>query len=169
MIVRLCVRRYSQLEIFTDKHHQMQEVRIGRGQLNEHRAKFQDPPGPLQPRFCYKFLRNSNSATGSPSKTRTPPCFSTFVLSCSFTRVFHSKSSTFRCCNRSLKSSKIISLAAWNQICNSPRHSPFPVSCSRLILSSVDVLVIGAGPTGLGAAKRLHQLVCYSHVNVPKY
>lgn len=25
--------------------------------------------------------------------------------------------------------------------------------------SSVDVLVIGAGPTGLGAAKRLHQLV----------
>ena len=26
-------------------------------------------------------------------------------------------------------------------------------------LSSVDVLVIGAGPTGLGAAKRLNQLV----------
>ena len=26
-------------------------------------------------------------------------------------------------------------------------------------LSSVDVLVIGAGPTGLGAGKRLHQLV----------
>lgn len=25
--------------------------------------------------------------------------------------------------------------------------------------SSVDVLVIGAGPTGLGAAKRLHQIV----------
>jgi ribulose 1,5-bisphosphate synthetase/thiazole synthase len=25
---------------------------------------------------------------------------------------------------------------------------------------SVDVLVIGAGPTGLGAAKRLHQIVC---------
>ena len=25
--------------------------------------------------------------------------------------------------------------------------------------SEVDVLVIGAGPTGLGAAKRLHQLV----------
>jgi ribulose 1,5-bisphosphate synthetase/thiazole synthase len=26
-------------------------------------------------------------------------------------------------------------------------------------LSNVDVLVIGAGPTGLGAAKRLHQIV----------
>jgi cation diffusion facilitator CzcD-associated flavoprotein CzcO len=26
--------------------------------------------------------------------------------------------------------------------------------------SEVDVLVIGAGPTGLGAAKRLQQLVC---------
>ena len=28
------------------------------------------------------------------------------------------------------------------------------------LISSVDVLVIGAGPTGLGAAKRLHQIVC---------
>lgn len=27
--------------------------------------------------------------------------------------------------------------------------------------SSVDVLVIGAGPTGLGAAKRLNQIVCF--------
>jgi flavin-dependent dehydrogenase len=27
------------------------------------------------------------------------------------------------------------------------------------LLSSVDVLVIGAGPTGLGAAKRLNQIV----------
>jgi cation diffusion facilitator CzcD-associated flavoprotein CzcO len=27
-------------------------------------------------------------------------------------------------------------------------------------VSEVDVLVIGAGPTGLGAAKRLHQIVC---------
>ncbi len=31
-------------------------------------------------------------------------------------------------------------------------------------LSSVDVLVIGAGPTGLGAAKRLKQLVCLSPI-----
>ena len=29
-------------------------------------------------------------------------------------------------------------------------------------LSSVDVLVIGAGPTGLGAAKRLNQIVWIS-------
>jgi ribulose 1,5-bisphosphate synthetase/thiazole synthase len=28
------------------------------------------------------------------------------------------------------------------------------------VYSSVDVLVIGAGPTGLGAAKRLNQIVC---------
>jgi ribulose 1,5-bisphosphate synthetase/thiazole synthase len=28
--------------------------------------------------------------------------------------------------------------------------------------SNVDVLVIGAGPTGLGAAKRLNQIVCDS-------
>jgi malic enzyme len=32
-------------------------------------------------------------------------------------------------------------------------------------LSDVDVLVIGAGPTGLGAAKRLQQLVC-SNVDI---
>jgi flavin-dependent dehydrogenase len=31
-----------------------------------------------------------------------------------------------------------------------------------LILSTVDVLVIGAGPTGLGAAKRLNQIVSLS-------
>lgn len=30
--------------------------------------------------------------------------------------------------------------------------------------SAVDVLVIGAGPTGLGAAKRLHQLVQSPHL-----
>ena len=29
-----------------------------------------------------------------------------------------------------------------------------------MFFSNVDVLIIGAGPTGLGAAKRLHQLVC---------
>lgn len=31
-----------------------------------------------------------------------------------------------------------------------------------LFTSSVDVLVIGAGPTGLGAAKRLNQIVRFS-------
>jgi ribulose 1,5-bisphosphate synthetase/thiazole synthase len=30
--------------------------------------------------------------------------------------------------------------------------------------SSVDVLVIGAGPTGLGAAKRLNQIVLEPHL-----
>lgn len=35
------------------------------------------------------------------------------------------------------------------------RPSEFPTNRP----SSVDVLVIGAGPTGLGAAKRLNQLV----------
>ena len=36
-----------------------------------------------------------------------------------------------------------------------------PLATFTLLMesSSVDVLVIGAGPTGLGAAKRLHQLV----------
>lgn len=32
---------------------------------------------------------------------------------------------------------------------------------------NVDVLVIGAGPTGLGAAKRLNQIVCHSTLPVP--
>lgn len=32
--------------------------------------------------------------------------------------------------------------------------------CTNVAVSEVDVLVIGAGPTGLGAAKRLQQLVC---------
>ena len=42
---------------------------------------------------------------------------------------------------------------------------PFPKSSLELVArltsppSNVDVLVIGAGPTGLGAAKRLHQIV----------
>lgn len=31
--------------------------------------------------------------------------------------------------------------------------------CANMMDSEVDVLVIGAGPTGLGAAKRLQQLV----------
>ena len=36
-----------------------------------------------------------------------------------------------------------------------------PLALANLLMecSSVDVLVIGAGPTGLGAAKRLNQLV----------
>jgi NADH dehydrogenase FAD-containing subunit len=37
-----------------------------------------------------------------------------------------------------------------------------PSLAARIVLtggSSVDVLVIGAGPTGLGAAKRLNQIV----------
>lgn len=31
---------------------------------------------------------------------------------------------------------------------------------------NVDVLVIGAGPTGLGAAKRLNQIVCHSTISM---
>jgi NADH dehydrogenase FAD-containing subunit len=48
-------------------------------------------------------------------------------------------------------------------------HLPHrPATPPRLTLrSSVDVLVIGAGPTGLGAAKRLHQIV--RSVTSPKY
>lgn len=41
--------------------------------------------------------------------------------------------------------------------------SPLRQFYRRIVLidppSSIDILVIGAGPTGLGAAKRLHQLV----------
>ena len=37
-----------------------------------------------------------------------------------------------------------------------------PTSFANNEGSAVDVLVIGAGPTGLGAAKRLHQLVRHS-------
>lgn len=35
----------------------------------------------------------------------------------------------------------------------------FPLAATDLNHSDVDVLVIGSGPTGLGAAKRLHQIV----------
>lgn len=39
------------------------------------------------------------------------------------------------------------------------RH-PLTQACADMTKSEVDVLIIGAGPTGLGAAKRLQQLVC---------
>lgn len=38
-------------------------------------------------------------------------------------------------------------------------HKPMDNTTDNNVFSSVDVLVIGAGPTGLGAAKRLNQLV----------
>ena len=45
-----------------------------------------------------------------------------------------------------------------------------PLECAPCLadrnLSEVDVLVIGAGPTGLGAAKRLNQLVSSPHLHI---
>lgn len=38
-------------------------------------------------------------------------------------------------------------------------HRCSPTKLELTAASSVDVLVIGAGPTGLGAAKRLNQIV----------
>lgn len=37
---------------------------------------------------------------------------------------------------------------------------PLTQACADMTKSEVDILIIGAGPTGLGAAKRLQQLVC---------
>lgn len=50
-----------------------------------------------------------------------------------------------------LQSCVTISLNQHRNMSNSPLHS------------NVDVLVIGAGPTGLGAAKRLNQIVSFPY------
>ena len=41
-------------------------------------------------------------------------------------------------------------------------------ACLTLQDQQVDVLIIGAGPTGLGAAKRLHDLVCIRNIGAGK-
>ena len=46
-----------------------------------------------------------------------------------------------------------------NVLCHPPTWSPALLCFADNRHSNVDVLVIGAGPTGLGAAKRLQQIV----------